>query len=292
MDDVPLIPSPLFGLRTWRVEVDEDGERLVGAHRGTPWPGGGRWLTAACDVDADHAAPAPGCHCGIHAWHPSAASARRVLAGRAEVPGVVEADGPIELHEEGFRAQRARPHVLFVAPRRNAAAVQRLGRRHGVPVVTIGSAEELAAYCRDRGLGLPPDVVAELLGPEVRERARRERAEGRRRTAIRAALYAGLVAVVAAFGIHFLSGPPSAHRLFGRSGWVTLPSAAPTTTAAPAPAPRPSASAPAADPVPAVRETTPRKRSRCLHGGTEHRARHGRRGRAHARAAGGRCRSR
>jgi hypothetical protein len=286
MDDPPLIPSPLFGLRTWRVEVDEDGERLVGAHRGTPWPGGGRWLTAECDVDGAHAAPAPGCQCGIHAWHPSRAGARRVLVARAEIPGIVEANGPIELHEEGFRARRARPYALVVAPRRNARMIERLARRHGVPVVTIRSADELAAYCRDRGLGLEPGVVAELLGPEVRARVRRERAEGRRRTTIRALIYAALVAAVAAFGVHFLTGPPSPNGVFGRFGWV-IPPKTETTPGPPASVP-----APVADRVPSRRETTPRKRSRCRYGGTEHRARRGRRGRAHARAAGGRCRPR
>jgi hypothetical protein len=292
MDDAPLIPSPLFGLRTWRVESDEDGERLVAAQRRTPWPGGGQWLTAACDLEAAHAAPDPACHCGIHAWHPSRAAARRVLAARAEVPGIVEAAGPIELHEEGFRAQRARPHTLVIAPRRNARAVQRLARRHGVPTVTIGSADELAAYCHERGLGLEPGVVAELLGPDVRERARRERAQARRRTTIRALVYTALVVAVAAFGIEFLSGPPSPHGVFGRTGWVILPKTETTPPPAPPGSPRMSAAVPLTESVRPARETTRGKRSRCLHGGTDHRARGGRRGRARTGAASRRCRPR
>ena len=47
---------------------------------------------------------AAGCGCGIHAWHPRRASARRILRSRFDLPGIVEADGAVEVHEDGFRA--------------------------------------------------------------------------------------------------------------------------------------------------------------------------------------------
>jgi hypothetical protein len=285
MDDAPLIPSPLFGLRTWRVVADDDGDRLTAAHRGTPWPAGGAWLSARCGSTPEHDAPAPGCHCGIHAYHPSARAARRMLGVRAEVPGIVEASGMVELHEEGFRASRARPYALFAAPRRNARAVERLARRYGVPVVTVASADEIAAYCREHGLGLDPAIVAGLLGPERAGEARHERRRARRQGTLRAIAYAAIVAVVAAIGLQFLSGPPSPKGVYGRTGWVILPQ----TTRSPPPR---KAAAPSVTAVPAARETTRARRSRCAYGGTDHRARHGRRGSGRSRAARRRCRPR
>jgi hypothetical protein len=32
-----------------------------------------------------------------------------VLASRFELPGIIEADGAVEVHADGFRAERARP---------------------------------------------------------------------------------------------------------------------------------------------------------------------------------------
>jgi hypothetical protein len=282
MDDAPLIPSALFGLRTWRVVADEDGECLRAAHRGTPWPGGGAWLSAACDSPQQHDAPAPDCQCGIHAWHPCASSARRVLAARAEVPGIVEAGGEVQLHEQGFRARRARPHALIVAPRRNARAIERLGRRYGVPVIEIGSPAALVAWCRDRGLGLDPETVQRMLGPDRAREARDERTRARRQCLLRAAAGVALAAALLIVGLQFLSGPPSPDGVYGRTGWVVRPR---TVTAPAAKVVAPSSTA-----TPAVRETSHMKRSTCRYGGTDHRAPRERRHRAHERAASRGCR--
>src|SRR4051794_9302405 len=285
MDDEPLIPSPLFGLRTWRVEAGEEGERLAAAQKTTSWPGGGRWLEASCDADPAHEAPAAGCLCGIHAWHPSTASARRVLAGRATVAGIVEAAGRIELHEDGFRAQRARPYALVAGPHDNAHRVQRLARLYGVPVVPVGSAAELVAWCRERGLGLAPEQVAALMGPEVLAHARHDRARRRRRARLRVLAYTLLVGVLTAVSVAFFTGPPSPKGVYGRMGWVVRPQTVPPTRVV-------SGSAPRGNPAANARETTRARRSRCLHGGPEHRARNGRRGSARTRVAGRRCRAR
>src|SRR5688500_16594146 len=111
MRETPLVPTPVYGLRTWTVSGERPDERLAGAYRNAPpWPAGGAWLEAVCPEG--HSAPAPQCSCGVHAWHPRARAARRILAGRGEVPGIVEASGAIEVHEDGFRAQRARPYAL------------------------------------------------------------------------------------------------------------------------------------------------------------------------------------
>src|SRR5688500_15278534 len=95
-----LVPSPLYGLRTWSVAGAQGQERLAGPQLGTDWPDGGAWLTARCATDS-HDAPARACACGIHAWHPSLRTARRVLGRRDTIGGVVEAAGAVELHRDG-----------------------------------------------------------------------------------------------------------------------------------------------------------------------------------------------
>ena len=135
-----------------------------------------------------HAAPAAGCDCGVHAWHPRRSSARDVLATRATVAGIVEAQGPTEVHEDGFRAERARPYALVLTPRGNPNLIRRLAERYDAAIVEVRGPAELLAYCREHRLGLDEEVVAGLLGAgdaETLRRARRQpgprrRAAGRR----------------------------------------------------------------------------------------------------------------
>jgi hypothetical protein len=212
----PLVPSPLYGLRTWAVT---GGERLSGPQQDAAWPLGGAWLEAACASDPGHAAPEPRCACGVHALHPSRRAARRLLAARREIPGVVEAAGAIEVHEEGFRAARARPAAFFVVPGRNAALVRRLAAAHAVAAVEVRDADALLAWCRERGYGLAPDVVAALLGPEVIERwhaAARRRA---RANALRLGAVVAVMAALVAGGLAFTANPGD-RELFGRTGPV------------------------------------------------------------------------
>ena len=214
----PLLAAPLYGLRTWRAVADADGERLTALHRGTPWPARGTWLDAVCEADASHGAPVAGCVCGIHAWHPRRASARTVLAGRAEVPGVVEATGAIEVHHEGFRAAHGRPHALFLAPGRNAGLIHRLAERYDVPVVPVSGPEDVLAWCEERGLGLGRDVVDGLIG-DADER-REARARKRRNDALRVAVAGAIAAGLVGGGAQYASDSPGPQKHFGRTGWV------------------------------------------------------------------------
>jgi hypothetical protein len=206
----PLIPSPVYGLRTWTVAGERGSERLAGPQRGVPWPAGGEWLHATCPTG--HAAPAGGCHCGLHAWHPRLRWARRCLAGRGEVAGVIEARGVIELHHDGLRAQRARPHALVRTRRSNPALLDRLAAAYDLPVVDARGPDDLLAWCRERGLGLSEEVVAALLGPRERER---------RRWMPVVLRLAAVVAVVAALVLSGIGHDPKGKRdLFGRTGPV------------------------------------------------------------------------
>jgi hypothetical protein len=212
VSDEPLVPGPLYGLRTWRVV----GEQLAAPHRGVPWPAGGAWMEAECLRIPDHAAPVPGCDCGVHAWHPRRSSARRVLGVRQEVAGIIEAGGAVELHQDGFRAERGRPHALVVTPGRNAKLISRLAEAYRVPVVAVKGPDELLAWCEDRGLGLDAPVVARLLGPQPAvERRRRVR-----RDVLRLAAALVLAALLLILGSQFIPEPSPDKDVFGRTGKV------------------------------------------------------------------------
>jgi len=179
----------------------EGRERLSAPQRGTPWTMGEGWLEATCGED--HRAPAADCRCGIHAWHPRRASARRILRSRFDLPGIVEADGAVEVHEDGFRAQRARPYAFVRLPGRNPFLIERLAAAYGAEVLDLRRPEELLAVCRERSLGLEAPVVEELIGPEAIAELRRARARQRRDDALRVAvalLIIALVCVVALTG--------------------------------------------------------------------------------------------
>jgi len=216
MGEPPVVPSPLYGLRTWTVVGSAGRERLAGPHQGRVWPPEGAWLEAACG--SGHAAPAGDCDCGVHAWHPRRNWARRAVAPRATIPGVVEASGAIELHVDGFRAQRARPYALVLARGRNPGLVGRLAHAYRVPVVEARDPDDVLDWCRARGLGLEEAVVAELLGPAAaaRRQARRARA---RRTALRTLAAFAAIALLVVLGL-FATDRPGDRTLYGRTGEI------------------------------------------------------------------------
>jgi hypothetical protein len=199
VSSAPLVPGPLYGLRTWRVVIEDGRERLSAPQRGTPWTHGRGWGEAACGEG--HAAPAPDCRCGIHAWHPRRGSARRILRSRFDLPGIVEADGAVEVHEDGFRAQRARPYAFVRLPGRNPYAIERLAAAYGAEVIDLRRPEELLAVCRERHLGLQPPIVEQLIGPEVLAARHREQARRRRDDALRLAAALLVLAIGCALAV-------------------------------------------------------------------------------------------
>jgi hypothetical protein len=160
--DVPLVTGPIYGLRSWRVSGARGEECLVAPHRGARWPGGGL-MEAHCSVTPAHDPPHPGCRCGLHAWHPTRRSARRACGYRREIPGILQAWGAVELHAEGFRAQRGRPYALVLLPRGNAALLERLAAAYEAQLLVLRDPRALAAYCRDQGFGMTDATVASLL---------------------------------------------------------------------------------------------------------------------------------
>jgi hypothetical protein len=214
VNETPLFADPLYGLRFWRVIVDEGGEVLAGPHQGTHWPPAGEWLESRCPTG--HPAPAPGCDCGAHAWHPRRWSARDVLAPRGTVAGIVEARGAIEVHEDGIRAARARPHALLVTPGSNQALIRRLADRYDTSLVEVRGPRALLAYCREHDIGMGEDVVAELLGVDPAER-RRARF---RHDVLRVAVALAVTALLFVLGAQLAVDPPGDRTLFGRTGEI------------------------------------------------------------------------
>lgn len=220
MSDTPLVPTPLYGLRTWTVVGESGAERLAGPQQHASWPPGRVWLEARCTQSSAHRPPTHDCGCGVHAWHPSRRSARRVLASRREIPGIVEARGAIELHDDGFRAERARPYGLVLAPGRNARLVRRLAEAYGAQIVEVDGADALLAFCRAQGLGLDQSVVAQLLGAEKAEECRRARRQRAQADALRLAAAVALAVVLVVAGSHVATDPPGDRVLHGRTGEI------------------------------------------------------------------------
>ena len=177
-------------------------------------------LEAECSVTPPHTPPGATCTCGLHAWHPSRAAARRVCGFRGEVPGILEAAGAVEVHADGFRAERGRPYALALLPNRNARQLERLAEAYEIELLEIDGPDELFSYCRDRGLGLSEKVVAELVGTEKLATDRRRR----RRRGVLAAVWIVVLALLLG-GIAVAVHPEVQHgkTLKGRSGEIRVP---------------------------------------------------------------------
>jgi hypothetical protein len=141
------------------------------------------------------------------------------MASKMQIAGVVEAHGAVEVHEEGFRAESARPHALVLTPSRNGKRVRRLAEIYSTQVIEVRKPSELVAWCRERGLGMDERVVAGLLGPERAERCARENRTRLRNNVLRVAAVLAIAAVMVAIGaqIHEPNGPRT---LYGRTGEI------------------------------------------------------------------------
>jgi hypothetical protein len=202
--DAPVVPGRLYGLRCWRAG---QGRRLEAPFTRQTWQAGASPTRARCTAGSGHHSPASRCGCGLYALHPTAVQCQasfgaiqRAAAASvhdAEIVGIVAAWGEVELHESGFRAEYARPHVLLLpAGSRNgsyAELVRAIGARHDAEVWEVRSARDLERRCVNGNLGLSNAAVNELLGPKLRRSAAVERTRSRiRRFGETAAEVAGM----------------------------------------------------------------------------------------------------
>jgi hypothetical protein len=190
--DTPVVPGVVYGLREWDVRFEAAGPRLDSLFQQAGWRAGpGAVTTASCAAGRSHRAPHASCGCGLYALHPdpgqcrtsfeaaSRAATSPAPSAGARVAGIVAAWGQVELHDTGFRAEHARPH-LFVLPRRAhqgyAQTVYALAAAHGAEVLEVGSGGELHRHCAEHDLGLGEAALERLLGERVgAERRRAER---------------------------------------------------------------------------------------------------------------------
>lgn len=162
--------TPAIGFRLWRIEEMLTGPRLASPYRHCVWVPHVA-LEAECREESGIArlskahrqaswmAPLSDCSCGIYAYH----EPERMLCAIADglVGGAVLCWGRVVIHNEGLRAQFARPLALaatkpiFVeSPDRN---VTRLAAAYGVPLLTDS---HLGLYAREFGESVKPPMEA------------------------------------------------------------------------------------------------------------------------------------
>jgi hypothetical protein len=141
---------PLVGFRIWRGGPLRVEPRLSSAHQVGTWPPGVD-VRAIClpwdrPVPPTHAAPDPGCGCGIHAFFSrelleAYASERRPPRALGEplfyVAGVVLGWGSVAVGVDGWRSEWGRPVALLRrdAPPEVAEWTERAALRYGVRIV-------------------------------------------------------------------------------------------------------------------------------------------------------------
>ena len=141
MADCSLRPAgdPVLGWRYWRFADD----RLTSvSQRGFVWEPGSP-LVARC-VGGGHAAPDPGCSCGVHASADLASLRGHALclAPGVLVVGQVALWGRVVLDAHGYRGEVAAPRRLWLVDGGGGAALGAL-EAYGVPVATMAGAEAL-----------------------------------------------------------------------------------------------------------------------------------------------------
>jgi hypothetical protein len=139
---------------------------------------------------------------------------------RSEVPGILEASGAVEVHADGFRAERGRPHALVLLPNRDARRLERLAEAYDVELLRLDGPRELLADCRERSLGLAQSVVTELVDTESLAANRRQR---RRRAVLTGVSLAAAAVVLAGIAIAVDPGVEHGKVLNGRTGEIRVP---------------------------------------------------------------------
>jgi hypothetical protein len=171
----PDLIEPIVGFRSWRIfrSGDAIGE-LSSPYFPVTWSE--RVLRADCRrqrtveelLEEPHAAPAPGCSCGISAYHEPTTSFSEV--DFRAVSGIVTVWGRIELDRGGMRAQLARVEALGLndrSSRRQQQAVRHVAGDLGVDLINL---REVGAAATSYGRPLPRSLLDEERRDGVRER--------------------------------------------------------------------------------------------------------------------------
>jgi hypothetical protein len=156
VSDVPDLPHPVLGWRTWRVgRRARQRTDLVAPLAGVTWPSR-QPMVASCG--SAHTPPGDGCACGLYAV--AEPGALQWGISDHEVLGVVALWGQIVEGGRGWRASHAYPRFVLTGPAIAGEQRAAISRRYGVPV---------------HRSEVPPRDLAALLGaePAVADRLRR-----------------------------------------------------------------------------------------------------------------------
>jgi len=171
----PDLIEPIVGFRNWRILRSGPGcGQLSSPHFAVSWPSPTqraechRLRSAEDLLREQHAAPEPGCGCGICAFHAPTGDFSKVdFRG---VSGIVTVWGRIEVDSAGMRAEIARVEALAVYSRwgrTQREAVVDVADDLGVDIVDL---RELGAAAGDYGEPLPGALLDHGRGGRARER--------------------------------------------------------------------------------------------------------------------------
>ena len=127
-----------------------------------------RWRTTEALLETQHAAPQPGCGCGIRAYHAPTGEFSKV--DHRGVSGIVTVWGRIEIGADEMRAELARVEALAVYSRwsrRQRDAVREVAVNLGAELVDL---RELAAAAAGFGAPPPASLLAEPSPKAIRDR--------------------------------------------------------------------------------------------------------------------------
>jgi hypothetical protein len=176
--------SPAIGFRVWRIDEMLTGPRLASPHRYAAWlPGlplkaeckdesGARTLANPHRKQPGVGPPVEGCTCGIYAYHEAEEMVEALTSW--QVGGAVIAWGRITIHQEGFRAEFARPLALCyqqtLVAGSTAKSLARLADLYRLPVI---DASHIAVFAAEFGESYlpaaePSDRWTARLGTSVR----------------------------------------------------------------------------------------------------------------------------
>lgn len=132
------------------------------------------WVPNDPDVELDdpkHHAPHHECHCGLYALHTAAAMRVHMRgfgfslnAAGPTVGAVVRASGALEVHMDGFRAERAEICALLAVP-----GLEPVAELYGVPLVHDAKLED-AEYLAQWGEQVPQSLLPDRLALESYQR--------------------------------------------------------------------------------------------------------------------------
>lgn len=173
--DAPDLIEPIVGFRNWRIfrNGPRDGE-LSSPYFPVSWTE--RVHRAECRrrrsaeelLQDSHSAPAPGCGCGISAYHAPTGDFSKI--DFRAVSGIVTVWGAVQVDDKEMRAEVARVEALALYhrwSRKQLEAVRAIADKLGTDLVDLG---DLGAAANRYGQGLPTSLLAKDRPTTLRDR--------------------------------------------------------------------------------------------------------------------------